>query len=230
MTYYDWEKIVKRKEDSELRQILRENILGEDAYKFARQELDYRIANKDELSELSEQVKQTTRLNRVAKIIAGYQLVGGSLGVLAFIIALFRGLQFQIDLYTIIVISLELIIICLSIIAGISLLRRNKYGILLSKVNQFIQIIHIKISILTWTYFSGLALIIGLSFKPDLNIVFKSFGIFTSIEIDWLGRLDNSESFLYLNIISLVALYYLSKIKKATVENKTETPTMAHKA
>jgi hypothetical protein len=225
MTYYDWEKIVKRKEDSELRQILRDNILGEEAYKFAKQELEYRIANKDELSEVSEQLKQAKRLNTISKIIAVYQMIGGVLGILAFIITLFSGLEFELDLYTISVVSLELVIICLSIIAGISLWKRNKYGILLSKINQFLQIVHIKISIFTWTYFSGLALIIGFSFKPDLNIVFKSFGIFTSIEIDWLDRLDNSESFLYLNIISFLALYYLSKIKKITFRNKTETPT-----
>lgn len=207
MTFYDWENIVKNKSISELKQIVRDNHLGEDAFRYAKIELEKRLENeKDPTEKTIDTCKKS--IKRIANVVGIYQLVGGVLGLgLIFNLLLIA----QLDFKTIVILMVDVVVVLISIFAGILLLTKKKRNGL-SWINQYLQIFHIKSSVLTFSYFSGGAIFLGISFEPTVRFVFNPLGIFTKLEFYWLNEIVVNESFIYINVLSFVVLYYLSKM------------------
>jgi hypothetical protein len=224
MTYYDWKKIVKNRSISELKQLIRDEQSSEEAIQYASNELKARLESENNPTQV-EIDNYHKRIRRISTIIGVYQLIGGLLGVGTIFYLLSNA---QIDYKAVIILIIDSIIILLSLFAGISLFRKQK-RIGLSRINQYLQLVHIKTSVFTFSYFSASALLVGISTSPIVRFVFNHLGLATKIEIYWLNETYVNESFIYLNFLSFIVLYYLSKLNQTMKRLKNvETLTMAN--
>ncbi|MEI8049655.1 MAG: hypothetical protein WCI92_19945 [Bacteroidota bacterium] len=216
MTNYDWENIVKNKTIVELQTIIRENILGEQAYDHAKIELEKR-QTKGKISELDIIATKKRKIKLISNSIGFYQIFGGILGLL-YLISIAISLEF--DFQSFIILFAESLLVAFSILAGVSLLKRNKFGVLFSRINQLLQIIFIKTTLFTYYYYSGAAFLIGTSVKNSPILSFESL-LSSKFELNWNSESALSVSYFYLNIMALIILYILSRMKSLQLQIKS---------
>lgn len=149
------------------------------------------------------------------KILSWYQIIGGLVGL---------GIVVQYILQTetfnsigLIFLFLMFILYFFSIASGLVLMKRPSTGILLSKVNQFLQIMGFAVAGYGFQYISGLKLSFGLDATEGMLIKFDA--ALSSFQYDWNSK--NEEAFIALNIIPIVVIYLLNKIE---IELEPEQP------
>ncbi|MBQ4805818.1 hypothetical protein J8L88_23375 [Aquimarina sp. MMG015] len=162
---------------------------------------DERLGAEIDQKELNEE-RQRKIIELTPKIIGIYQIVGGVFLILS---SLFIS-PFQLKIIT--QISL-LLFASFSVIAGYLLLKEKKNGILLSVINQALQIIKFQIFSYGFKYYTPLFL--GLVITDEL-----SFGL--DIQPGMSFILGPSEPdynmFFGMNLIAIAAIYYVYKYKE----------------
>ncbi|WP_417613064.1 hypothetical protein [Owenweeksia hongkongensis] len=149
------------------------------------------------------------RLKNTGKLIGLYEIISGSLG---FGIMLFQNLETNgFFLWTFILRLVMLTFFGLTIYAGWSLIKLNKDKIIYSEISQLIQLPIIGFGSFYYalplgiTFYTGLDYTDTLSYQLDLELVPSYFGI---------GIFDDiSSAYIFINLIPLVILIFLGKLK-----------------
>lgn len=163
--------------------------------------VDERVNVEIHQNELNEERKLKI-IKLTPKTIGIYQIVGGMFLILS---SLFIS-PFQLKTITLIFLAL---LASFSIIAGYLLLKEKKNGILLSVINQALQIIKFQIFSYGFKYYTPLYL--GLVITDEL-----SFGLDIQPGMSFiLGPSEPEYSMFFgINLIAIFAIYYVYKYKK----------------
>jgi len=139
-------------------------------------------------------------------ILAIYQLIGGIYGLF-----LLFSQGFSLILGHFLFFILGFLLFSFSLICGFRLLFDKHNGYRLTMINQFLQIIKIKILGFGFEYFIGLPFIIGFTDTPKFKFFFDFELMFSSKVYFYIN--DNFEVSLILNIIPIVLIYLIIKYK-----------------
>jgi len=101
----------------------------------------------------------------------------------------------------------------LSIFSGLLLFKKDKKrGISLSLINQILQLSQFKILGYGISYIAGIYLGVGFSDTPDIHFLFKKSLFESSCYLSL--KTNNFEISVVLNLVALLLVIFLSKIKK----------------
>jgi len=149
------------------------------------------------------------------KYIGYYQLAGGFLGIILTLRIFsyepsFSGLS-------LLFYAIAFLLFGFSIYCGNLLRKGNTKGLLLSTFNQILQILQFSISIIGFTYYSGICFSLGFQwiekFIPDFNIALSQWQFrYTENDMDHLS--------VYINIVPLLIIYFIWKIEKNIDDRK----------
>lgn len=145
------------------------------------------------------------------KFLAFYQIVFGTISLLLLFLSSVRVLGSSPFLY--------FILICLflfSIISGNTLRKYKSEGLQLSLINQYIQLIDIKIFGYGFSAHTGIAGYFGFTDKPNLNfnLFFEFFDLTNSTTI-YLNEDNLSAISLYLNIFPLALIILINRFSRS---------------
>lgn len=189
--------------------LLKEGVLEDKEYIFLKSVLDHTPPS--QTNESREKIGKQFREVKVGSYFLGIlQIVGGMLGIYA-LTTLLQFTQFSIK--DVVVIVLGFCMVLLSVVAGIFLITERK-RIIWSQIHQLLQLVHIKTSVFTFSYSSGAAIFSGIVFVPVYRLVIiNPIVLYTKIELYWSYGFQLKESFFFINLLSLIVLLYLSRIK-----------------
>lgn len=159
--------------------------------------------------------------SKVMRLISLYEIIGGILGVCAFIILsmlMFVSPIINKNLLTILALIIMVGLYVLSIVAGIILWKDKTKGITLSIIVQAFQIPYVALSGFTYLFVSGLQAGAGITFAAN------SFGLKMLIHLGSSGTIDFSSDSKYLlvgiNVVPIIIIYYLRKSRKTNIRNE----------
>jgi|GEM_PF-4871893 len=135
-------------------------------------------------------------------VLGYYQLVGGAIGV---VVSLFGLKQSDTtDTLVIGVVFVAMLIYAYSMLCGVVLLRASAHALALrlSAANQFVQVLVISSTSITYKFVSGLAIIVGVKSVPELTVGLKA--TLSTFLIHWGSA--NAELFYGLNLVALMLL------------------------
>lgn len=221
MSYYNWEQIVKRKSIGELKQIIRDRKSDDEVAILAKAELE--IRRQRESSSAGRQ-RLVDKIMLLSIILGVFQLIGAFLNGICLIGNIILSSEKYLNLKFIIP---ALLVTLLSFAAGISILTKNK-RIILTKVNQWLQLIHIKTSAITFYYCSFPSILVGLNLRPNNPVGMELFRFQSQMDFDLMNNEVGRSAFIYFNVLSLVALYLVSKLgvlmkKRETIISNQKT-------
>lgn len=150
-------------------------------------------------------------------ILGIYQIFGGliGLGVTAYL-ALGTG---TINGAMLLIFTIATGLYLFSIKSGTVLIRKDyKRGLIYSMVNQIIQILSIGVGGYKFDYSSGAKGKIGINFTNGFNF---NFDIGITSEFNMSINVDNTEYFLYINILAIFILKVLNDIYKEKFSTKS---------
>lgn len=151
-------------------------------------------------------------------IIALYQILGGILGI--GITAWLMINTGEINGSILLILILALVLYYFSLKTGIILLKKDlKYGVILSIILQFLQVIAIGVGGYEYKFCSGGSSFIGLDFTDGFN--FKlDFGITSEFNFSFL--LEDKVYYMYINLLAILLLVLLFDILKEIKGNNIE--------
>ena len=142
----------------------------------------------------------------VLMVIGVYQIIGGLFGFTGFTKLKMVDLA---DNYLLVLIISGYF--TFAIISGITLLRQKWIqGIRLTQINQFLQVITVKIIGFGFLFSSSIYMGIGFSDTPNLHFITK-FSFLRSVCHFWINN-ANSEISIMINIVPVVIILLLSRI------------------
>lgn len=142
------------------------------------------------------------------KLLAYYEIIGGLIGLAILIYLILITSSIQLPLIVFLAIGTPLF--ALSIISGQQLLKENpRRGLNLSTATQYLQIISFAIHGYSFMFVSGFMLSAGIDMTDSL----KMSGSFSLSELRINYNLHNELLFFKLNIVAVIILIVIGKIK-----------------
>ena len=149
------------------------------------------------------------KTKKIIKFVAYYQIIGGIIGVLFAIKGLIQMADFSI--LTVVFILFAVTVFSFSILCGQRLLKGEiQRALKLSTVNQLSQFFSVSILGLSYRYTAGLYLGFGFDFTDGFLLVFN----IELAQFIVLFKSTSTEAVLQINLIALILLYIIGKIKK----------------
>ena len=150
--------------------------------------------------------KENINIGKKIDWIAYYQIGGGIIGAILLLKLILE--QLKSSSISSLYFLLPILFFSFSIFAGIYLLQRNRRGILLTHINQLIQIPQISLFGFSYQYFAGLFFGVGIS--NDLGIGFN----FSLPNFKFVFTDSNNEFLFMVNLIPIILLILLKKFQK----------------
>ncbi|MCC9137059.1 hypothetical protein ACFSKU_20365 [Pontibacter silvestris] len=150
-----------------------------------------------------------TQIKKQIKVLAIYQIIGGLLGIGITIWVMFRGesiLTQQVLRISLFAAGLYVF----SILCGRMLFRNVQRGLMLSIINQVLQVVYFTFGAYGFQYVSGLR--IGLGFDMIGSWTFKFRIALSSFQFD-LGA-DTGQKFIGVNLIALFLIFWIEKMQE----------------
>ena len=148
------------------------------------------------------------------KYIGYYQLAGGLIGIILTLRVFIHEPSFS--GLSLLFYAIAFLLFGFSIFCGNLLRKGNTKGLSLSTYNQLVQILQFSISIVGFTYYSGIAFSIGFNWidkVPDVNIALSQWQFrYTETDMD--------HSSVYINFVPLLIIYFIWKIEKEIDERR----------
>lgn len=149
--------------------------------------------------------KETGLTFVVSAIVAVIQIVGGAYGLLL-LLRTVGGLAEQ-PVLNIVILALFVVLFLNGIVAGVQLLRRKWSGIVLSMINQILQLVQIKTASL-WVFFIS-GPYVGLAFTDDgIEFSFETLVAAADISVPAAGAAGPVAT-ISINLLALVILLWL---------------------
>lgn len=141
------------------------------------------------------------------KILAVYQILGGSLGI---ILTAYYFSSFALNNNLIILIGLAIGLYVYSIICGILIFSKKDNNLIYSTINQYLQLVNFSLIGYSFKYISGFFFTVGIDFTDAINFKFGA-GLST-----WdLGfNTHNNILEINLNLVAILTLILIDRIKK----------------
>ncbi|MEJ8804266.1 hypothetical protein [Pontibacter sp. H249] len=146
-------------------------------------------------------------LSKQVKAIAIYQIVGGLLGIALTVWVLFSG-ETVIDQLNLRISLFAGALYVFSILCGRMLFRNLRRGLILSIVNQLLQVVYISIGTFGFQYVAGLR--VGIGVDMVAGWIFKLRLALSSFHFN-LG-IDNGQKFIGLNLVALFMIFWLERL------------------
>lgn len=144
-----------------------------------------------------------------------YQIVGGAIGVLMILWAIFQTPVFNITLIIIYIFILALF--GYSIFCGISCIQTKRNALKHSLLNQVLQVLSFTLPGFTFSYTAGVSVFAGLVMSDSLEFNFSA-GI-SSVTVNTMTGEDTLK--LSVNIIAVLLILWINKLSKTVKEELT---------
>lgn len=144
-----------------------------------------------------------------------YQAAGGIIGILIIGWAAFHNPFFNsliALLYLLVVIAFAYSIAC-----GILCLKLHQHALRYSLINQLLQLLSIAIGGFAFEYVAGISLYFGIDFTNTIRLG-AEFGI-SGFSFNF--NTDQDQMILYINIVALLLIIWIERIKKRTRQEQT---------
>jgi hypothetical protein len=147
----------------------------------------------------------TTKSKSNVLKIGWYQIIGGGFGGLLILSSLFSSIQLSGLEVSVHVFSL--LFFGYSIFSGIICIKYKKNALTHSLINQFLQLIGFAFAGVAFSYAAGINLYIGF----DITALVVKFG-FSLSELNFNLNLEHERAEIYLNLVALGMIYWISNI------------------
>ena len=140
--------------------------------------------------------------------LALYQIIGGLVG-LFFMVRIFLSLE-SVESLLVAFLVAGIALYCFSVYCGVYLFIKKDYGLRVSLLNQFLQLVSFSIAGYAFEYVSGLSITIDIDFTNLFNVGFS--GGLSNWHLLFNG--DASINFIRLNIFALLLIVFISRLRK----------------
>ena len=155
----------------------------------------------------------TTKTKSDISKIGWYQIIGGGIGILIILYALFTSTQFSALSISFYVFSFFLF--AYSIFCGILCLQSKNAALTHSLINQFLQLISFAFFGFAFSYVAGLYISVGLDLSKSIDVTFN-FGI---SKLDFNINNERDRADINFNLVAFGLIYWIDKlIKKIKTE------------
>ena len=154
------------------------------------------------------------QINFSTKLLAGYQGLGGLVGIVLMINEISTNPNRLFGLLGLLYV-IAFLLFSFSIYSGYKLLKSEELGIYYSRINQALQLIVFAVLGYGYSFAAGLKLVLGIDTTLEARIFYKySFS-------DWRFMInsDNESSYLGINLVALVLLIFI-EIKHKEISSK----------
>ncbi len=156
---------------------------------------------------------ETGSISVIAIVVGALQIFGGGYGLL--VMSEFAKDVASLPLLGLVVIAVITVLFLNSIIAGAQLLRRKASGIVLSIINQVLQLVHIQSAALAFSFTSGAY--VGMTIKSN-GFAFNVNALVSSASMSVPGTAESITA-ISVNLLALVILIWLIKRRVARRRN-----------
>jgi len=159
--------------------------------------------------------------SKINVLIAIYEMIGGIVGVCITIYTLFSMFESKyIEILGLLLDPVMLILYVLSIRGGFLLWKGKEKGIGISVIVQIFQIPYIITSSLVYYFVSGLQIVVGTIISSNMIKIMATFQLGSLFAVYFENTVKSIE--LGINIIPIVVILYLRRIKKIAKSNQLE--------
>lgn len=159
---------------------------------------------------MQKEQKQLSRLNRIFKVLAWYQVIGGITGLV--VLAWVCNFTMAWNASLAVLMLFIALLYAFSIYCGTKLLKNPVKGLSFSLVNQLVQTIHFGVMGYMFKFISGFS--ISVRWEP---VMYFYFGLEPSSFIIQLGT-DELGAFVGVNLVAALLSYYIIHIKDVYTE------------
>lgn len=154
-------------------------------------------------------------VHKQLKALAIYQIAGGVLGILLTAWVLFQG-EVVLDQPALRVTFFAVGLFVFSILCGRMLLRNAHRGLVVSLINQVLQVVYVTFGAFSFQYVAGLR--IGFGFDMVGSWVFKFRMALSSFEFQ--AGTDTGEKFIGINLVALFLIFWIERLLEQVMSKR----------
>ena len=153
------------------------------------------------------------------KFLAIYQILSAACGL--FVIILFLLQNFMISGQNILILLLMIMVHCIAIVAGLKLLRKKyKKGLILSCINQCLQVLAFSVGSFEFMYFAGIKMFVQVGFYENLEF---TFGLRFLSQFN-LHIFSNTGYYFSINLFAIFLLWFIANVYDYLLKKNKTTP------